>query len=52
MRHGPYTVGPYQVKYTQKEEKRVAAPDVDGYITRMHARVVDEAGPAASRCSG
>ena len=44
FRQGPLTVGPYQVRYTSKATKNVQAPDVDGFIVGMHARVVDETG--------
>lgn len=43
-RQGPLTVGPYQVRYTSKATKDIKAPDMDGYIVWMHARVVDASG--------
>jgi hypothetical protein len=43
-RQGPLTVGPYQVRYTDKSTRHILPPDMDGFIVRMHARVVDERG--------
>jgi plastocyanin len=43
-RQGPLSVGPYQVRYTDKSTRRVPSPDMDGFVVRMHARVVDKAG--------
>jgi hypothetical protein len=40
--HGPMTVRPYQVRANQSE--RVRAPRLDGFLVRMHARVVDRRG--------
>jgi plastocyanin len=40
--HGPMRVGPYQVRARQSEPVR--APRVDGFLVRMHARVVDRRG--------
>jgi plastocyanin len=44
VRQGPLTVNPYEVRYTSRSTRSVEAPGVDGYIVRMHARVVDAAG--------
>ena len=44
FRQGPLDVGPYQVRYTSKKTNRVPAPNVDGFIVGMHARVVDAQG--------
>ena len=41
LRHGPIEVSGYAVKY---RTDKVPAPKVDGYITRMYARVVDKKG--------
>ena len=41
LRHGPIEIGPYAVKYGTKP---VRAPRMDGFITRMHARMVDRKG--------
>jgi plastocyanin len=43
-RHGPFEVGPYSVLYTEDDTSRVQGPDLDGFIVRMHARVVDRRG--------
>lgn len=43
-RQGPYTLKPYQVRYTDKKTKEVQAPHLDGFVVGMHARVVDKAG--------
>jgi plastocyanin len=43
-RHGPFEVGPYAVSYTEPDSSRVQGPDMDGFIVRMHARLVDEHG--------
>jgi plastocyanin len=43
-RHGPFEVGPYAVSYTDPDSSRVQGPDLDGFIVRMHARLVDEQG--------
>lgn len=43
-KQGPFAVAPYQVRYTTPEAKFVQAPDMDGHIVEMHARVVDESG--------
>ncbi len=40
MKAGPFTADAYQVAL-QGKNSQVAAPDVDGYITRMSADVVD-----------
>ena len=38
LRHGPFRVDGYEVKYGTV---RVPTPRIDGYITRMHSRMVD-----------
>jgi len=43
-RQGPLAVGPYQVRYTDGSTRRVPSPNMDGFIVRMHARVVDARG--------
>jgi plastocyanin len=45
-RQGPIAVAPYQVRFTTHVPgaKHVPAPDIDGHIVEMHARVVDESG--------
>lgn len=40
-RFGPIGIGPYAVKY---RTSRLPAPNVDGHIVRMHARIVDRRG--------
>lgn len=40
--HGPMTVRPYEVRTRPSE--RVRAPRLDGFLVRMHARVVDRRG--------
>lgn len=44
IRQGPFAVGAYQVRYTSNATKSVQAPGLDGYVVRMHARVVDANG--------
>lgn len=46
VRQGPFTLEPYQVRYTSRDTRKVRAPRLDGYIVRMHARVVDAQGRA------
>jgi plastocyanin len=43
LRYGPIHVGPYAVKYGTAP---VQAPEMDGFITRMYARMVDKQGNA------
>jgi plastocyanin len=43
-RHGPFEVGPYSVSYTDPDESHIQAPDLDGFVVRMRARVVDVRG--------
>jgi plastocyanin len=43
-RHGPFEVPPYSAAYTTPDSQRVRTPNVDGYLVRMHARVVDARG--------
>ena len=40
-RFGPIGIGPYAVKY---RTSRLPAPNVNGHVVRMHARVVDRRG--------
>lgn len=44
VRQGPFTLDPYQVRYTSRDTRNVRSPRLDGYIVRMHARVVDAQG--------
>ncbi len=44
VRQGPLTVNPYEVRLTSRATRSVKAPGLDGYLVRMHARVVDAAG--------
>ncbi|MFN2617549.1 MAG: plastocyanin/azurin family copper-binding protein [Thermoleophilaceae bacterium] len=44
IRQGPFAVGAYQVRYTSRATKPVRAPQLDGYLVRMHARIVDGRG--------
>ena len=44
VRQGPLTVNAYEVRYTSRSTRSVKAPGIDGYLVRMHARVVDAAG--------
>jgi hypothetical protein len=44
VRQGPLTVNPYEVRYTSRSTRSIEAPRRDGYLVRMHARVVDAAG--------
>jgi len=44
VRQGPLTVKPYQVRYTSSGTRGVPAPRLDGYLVRMHARLVDRRG--------
>jgi plastocyanin len=44
VRQGPLTVAPYEVRYTSARTRAVRSPRLDGYLVRMHARVVDRAG--------
>ena len=46
VRQGPFTVDPYQVRYTSRDTRKVRSPRLDGHIIRMHARVVDSKGRA------
>ena len=43
-RQGPFTLQPYQVRFDTSGTRRVRAPRLDGYLVRMHARVVDRRG--------
>jgi plastocyanin len=44
VRQGPFSVGPYQVRYTDPKARGVRPPRLNGYIVRMRARVVDKRG--------
>ena len=44
VRQGPITLNPYEVRFTSRRTRSVEAPGLDGYLVRMHARVVDSAG--------
>lgn len=44
VRHGPFTLDPYQVRFTSRANRWVRAPRMNGFITRMYARVVDARG--------
>ena len=44
VRQGPLTLNPYEVRFTSRSTRAVRAPGLDGYLVRMHARVVDRAG--------
>src|SRR5687767_1228461 len=44
VRQGPLTLNPYEVRFTSRTTRSVKAPGLDGYLVRMHARVVDRAG--------
>ena len=44
VRQGPFTLQPYQVRYTSRDTRNVRSPRLDGYIVRMHARVVNAQG--------
>jgi len=44
VNHGPFELGPYQVRYTSNSNRGVRAPKLGGYIVRMYARVVDKRG--------
>ena len=50
VRQGPLTLEPYQVRYTSRDTRNVRAPRLDGYVVRMHARVVDARG-GRCRCN-
>jgi plastocyanin len=44
VRQGPLAMNPYEVRFTSPSTRSVRAPGLDGYLVRMRARVVDEAG--------
>ena len=44
VRQGPFTLEPYQVRYTSRDTRKVRSPRLDGHIVRMHSRVVDSQG--------
>jgi plastocyanin len=44
VRQGPLVVRPYEVRYTSGKTRQVRAPRLDGWLIRMHARVVDRRG--------
>jgi plastocyanin len=41
VRQGPFTLNPYQVRYTSRKTRDVKAPGLDGFVIGMHARMVD-----------
>jgi hypothetical protein len=44
VRQGPLAVPPYGVRFTSRRTREVRAPGLDGWLVRMHARVVDSKG--------
>ena len=44
VRQGPLAVPPYGVRFTSPRTREVRAPRLDGWLVRMHARVVDARG--------
>jgi hypothetical protein len=44
VRQGPLSLNPYEVRFTSRDTRAVKAPGLDGYLVRMHARVVDRRG--------
>jgi hypothetical protein len=44
VRQGPLAVPPYGVRFTSPRTRKVRAPRLDGWLVRMHARVVDAKG--------
>jgi plastocyanin len=44
VRQGPFTLNPYEVRYTSHKTKEVKAPGLDGYLIGMHSRLVDVKG--------
>ena len=44
VRQGPLVVAPYEVRFTTAKTRSVRAPRLDGWLVRMHARVVDRRG--------
>ena len=44
VRQGPLTVAPYEVRFTSSKTREVRSPRLDGWLVRMHARVVDRRG--------
>jgi hypothetical protein len=44
VRQGPIAIGPYEVRYTSAKTRQVRSPRLDGWLVRMHARVVDRRG--------
>jgi plastocyanin len=44
VRQGPFVLDPYQVRFTSDKTRGVRAPRLDGWLVRMHARVVDRRG--------
>jgi Stress up-regulated Nod 19 len=43
-RQGPFTLQPYQVLFDTSGTRGVRAPRLDGFLVRMHARLVDRHG--------
>jgi plastocyanin len=44
VRQGPLTVAPYEVRFSSDKTRAVPSPRLDGWLVRMHARVVDRRG--------
>jgi plastocyanin len=44
VRQGPLALDPYEVGFASAKTRRVRAPRLDGWIVKMHARVVDGRG--------
>jgi hypothetical protein len=44
VRQGPLGVAPYEVRFASDKTRKVRAPGLDGWLVRMHARVVDRRG--------
>ena len=44
VRQGPLALGPYEVGQTSANTRPVRAPRLDGWLVKMHARVVDRRG--------
>ena len=44
VRQGPLRIEPYQVRFTSPSTRQVRAPRLNGWLVRMHARVVDRRG--------
>ena len=44
VRQGPLALDPYEVRFTTPKTRHVRSPRLDGWLVRMHARVVDRRG--------